>query len=48
MLEMMLDPNSGIRQSDITSLFSYIAANPLGNSIAFNFLETRWDEIKTS
>ena len=47
MLEMILDSNSGIRQSDISTLFYYIASNPLGNSIAFNFLETRWADIET-
>lgn len=47
-LEMMLNPDSGILTNDINELFKNLAANPLGNSIAFNFLITRWDEIVAS
>lgn len=46
MLEMMLQPDSGIYSGHINTLFSNIAANPLGNSIALDFLINRWDDIE--
>ena len=49
MLELMLgSPESGIARSDINTLFSNIAANPVGNPIALNFLITRWGDIETA
>ena len=45
MLEMMIDPKSGIRLQDANNLFSYVANNPFGNFIAFNFLRNRWNDI---
>lgn len=42
----MLDPNGGIRHNDVGSLFNNIAATSVGNSIAFNFLINRWDDIE--
>jgi len=46
MLEMMIDPNSGIRLQDAAELFGNIASTPSGNKIAFDFLTHRWDEIE--
>lgn len=48
LLEMMLDENSGIRLSDVNTLFNNVAANSLGNDIATNFLVNRWDDIANS
>ena len=45
MLEMIIDPKSGIRLQDANNLFSYVANNPFGNFIAFNFLRNRWNDI---
>ena len=46
MLELMLgSPESGIEKNDIRTLFSNVAANPLGNAIALNFLTNRWEDI---
>lgn len=45
LLNMMLDP-AMIRPEDVDTLFSNIAANPLGNSLATNFLASRWDDIE--
>ena len=46
MLEGILDPTSGIRRQDGSSVFRFVAANPLGRYIAFNFLRNNWTEIK--
>ncbi len=48
LLEMMIDSTSGIRRSDINTLFNNVASNPLGNPIATNFLVNRWNEIEAS
>ncbi len=45
---MMLDSASGIRSSDINTLFNNVASNPLGNAIATDFLVNRWSDIETS
>ena len=45
MLELMIDPTSGIRLQDANTLFSNIAANPVGHGIAFDFLGTNWDDV---
>lgn len=45
MLEMMINENSGIRLQDANTLFSSIAANPVGHGVALDFLATRWDEV---
>lgn len=45
MLEMMIDSGSGIRLQDATELFSNVASTPLGNTIALDFLISRWDDI---
>jgi aminopeptidase N len=45
MLEMMIDPTSGIRLQDANAVFSYVSGNSLGNFLAFDFLRNRWDDI---
>lgn len=44
---MTIDPDSGIRLQDANSVFGYVADNPVGNRIAFDFLSDNFDEIKT-
>ena len=39
MLEGILDPTSGIRKQDGSNVFRFVATNPLGRYIAFNFTE---------
>ena len=41
----MIDPNSGIRLQDVNTFFTNIAANPVGNEIALDFMINRWDDI---
>ena len=48
LLEMLLDPNSGIRRGDVNLVFNNVANNPLGNEIALNFLINRWDDIQAA
>ena len=48
MLEMILDPNSGINIGDVDRLFNKIANNPVGNPIAMTFLINRWTDIANS
>lgn len=48
LLEMMLDSESGIRLSDVNTLFKNVASNPLGNLIATDFLVNRWNDIEQS
>lgn len=43
----MLDPNS-IKPEDVDTLFTNLAANPLGNAMAFDFLAKRWDDIEAA
>ena len=45
MLEMMIDPNSGIRLQDANTWFSNIVAYPLGHEIGLSLLANRWDDI---
>ena len=44
MLEMMITPDSGIRLQDASTLFSNIAANPVGHEVALDFLINRWND----
>lgn len=41
----MLDPNS-IRSEDVDTLFANLAANPIGNTMALDFLTRRWNDIE--
>lgn len=34
-----------IRSEDVDTLFTNLAANPVGNTLALNFLTTRWQDI---
>ena len=45
LLEMSLDPTSGIRRSDASSVFRNVASNSYGRDIVFNFLVNRWAEM---
>ena len=47
MLEMMIDPQSGIRLQNGRDVFDAVAANPDGNRIAFEFLRDRFDDMNT-
>ncbi len=44
-MNMIVNPESGIYEGNLNTLFSNIAANPLGNSIAMDFLINHWDEF---
>ncbi|XP_046637633.1 aminopeptidase N-like [Daphnia pulicaria] len=44
MLVMMITNNSDIRLQDASTLFSNIAANPVGHQVAMDFLTNRWNE----
>lgn len=44
---MMITPDSGIRLQDAGTLFSNIAANPIGHQVALDFMTYRWSEIET-
>lgn len=41
----MIDPTSGIRLQNANQVFGYVANNPVGNRIAFEFLRDRWDDM---
>ncbi len=45
MLKMMIDPKSGIRLQDALTVFSNIAANPVGHQVALDFLTKRWNDV---
>ena len=46
MLEFLTDASSRFIKDDTVLLFNGIAANSVGNGVAFNFLIERWDEMK--
>jgi len=46
LLEMMVEPNSDIK--DPSTLFKNIAANPVGYTLAFDFLINRWDDVQAA
>ncbi|XP_046631005.1 aminopeptidase N-like [Daphnia pulicaria] len=48
LLEMLLDPTSGILSSDVNTVFNNVANNPIGNEIALDFLINRWDDIQNA
>lgn len=48
LLEMLLDPTSGILRSDVNLVFNNVANNPIGNEIALDFLINRWDDIQNA
>ncbi|KAI9551545.1 hypothetical protein GHT06_021878 [Daphnia sinensis] len=48
LLDMLLDPTSGILRSDVNLVFNNVANNPIGNEIALDFLINRWDDIQNA
>lgn len=48
MLNMIIDSTSGIRIEHVNTLFANIAATPVGNPMAFDFLINRWTDIEKS
>lgn len=42
----MVEPNSDIK--DASTLFKNIAANPVGYTLAFDFLINRWDDVQAA
>ncbi|EFX67104.1 hypothetical protein DAPPUDRAFT_302210 [Daphnia pulex] len=46
MLEMSLDPNSGIRKQDAARVISQVAYNSLGRYMSFNFIRDKWTELR--
>lgn len=40
--------NGTIHNADVKTLFNNIAANPVGNRIATNFLVNRWADIEAA
>jgi len=48
LLKLSLDSSSGIRRQDVRAVLSNVAANPLGQSMVFNFLLDNWDRMVTS
>ncbi|EFX67144.1 hypothetical protein DAPPUDRAFT_203795 [Daphnia pulex] len=48
LLNKMLDSESGIRLSDVNTLFNNVASNPVGNALATDFLVNQWDAIEQS
>lgn len=44
-LDMSLDPTSGIRKQDGTTVISAIASNDVGRYMTWNWLRNKWDEI---
>ncbi|KAI9561562.1 hypothetical protein GHT06_012521 [Daphnia sinensis] len=48
LLERMIDSQSGIRLSEVNTLFNNVASNPVGNPVATDFLVNRWTDIEQS
>ncbi|EFX62776.1 hypothetical protein DAPPUDRAFT_67706, partial [Daphnia pulex] len=46
MLEMSLNPTSGIRKQDAARVIIQVASNSLGRYITFNFIREKWTEIR--
>lgn len=42
----MIAPESAILKKDIDLMFNSLAANPLGNSMAVDFLSNRWSSVE--
>ena len=45
MLNMMINETSGIRLQDAITVFSNIAANPVGHQVALDFMTNKWNDI---
>ncbi|XP_046438221.1 aminopeptidase N-like [Daphnia pulex] len=46
MLEMSLNPTSGIRKQDAGRVISQVASNSLGRYMTFNFIREKWTELR--
>ena len=45
LLEWSLDPTSGIRRNDASSVFINVGRNPIGRDLTFDFIRNRWSEM---
>jgi hypothetical protein len=43
-----MNSTSGIRRQDTLNIMSSVAANPVGQSMVFDFVVNRWDEMVKS
>lgn len=44
-LDWALTENSGIRKQDVVQVFSSVANNVIGQSLAFNYFRTNWNKL---
>lgn len=45
-LDWAITENSGIRKQDARRVFGFVAGNPIGQPLAFNYLRNNWARIK--
>lgn len=45
-LDRMITEGSGIRKQDASRVFNSIASNPIGQSLAFDFLRNKWTRLR--
>ncbi|KZS09066.1 Aminopeptidase N [Daphnia magna] len=45
LLEWSLDPTSGIRRNDASSVFINVGSNPIGRDLTFDFIQNRWSDM---
>ncbi|XP_044260023.1 aminopeptidase N [Tribolium madens] len=46
-LEWAITENSGIRKHDSARVFAAVASNPIGQQLAYRFLKTHWNRLRT-
>ena len=46
-LEMSIDPNSGIRKQDGSTVIKSVATNSIGRDLAWNWLRNDWERISS-
>ncbi|KAF2886579.1 hypothetical protein ILUMI_19594, partial [Ignelater luminosus] len=44
-LDFILKNDTGIRKQDSSRIFKSVASNPMGYTLAFNYLRTQWKEL---
>ena len=44
-LDWALDPSSGIRRSDASSVFRNVGSTTIGRPIVFSYMQTNWDKM---
>ena len=44
-LDMTIDPNSEIRKQDGSSVVSYIARNPIGRYMTWDWIRNKWSKV---